>query len=97
MFLSKSDYMTAYNCVKALWLKKNRKDLIPIINEAQQTSFDIGNEVQELARQYFDNGIMVNAEPWDVINGVILTKNWRKIILFYMKPLLNYHGVHFAE
>ena len=72
MFLSKSDYMTAYNCVKALWLKKNRKDLIPIINEAQQTSFDIGNEVQELARQYFDNGIMVNAEPWDVINGVIL-------------------------
>lgn len=74
MFLSKSDYMMAYNCVKALWLNKNRKDLMPNINEAQQTSFDIGNEVQELARQYFDNGVMVNAEPWDVINGVILTK-----------------------
>lgn len=74
MFLSKSDYMIAYNCVRALWLKKNRKDLIPEVDNAQQAIFDIGNEVQELARQYFDNGIMVNAEPWDVINGSTLTK-----------------------
>ena len=27
MFLSKTDFMMAEDCVKALWLKKNRKDV----------------------------------------------------------------------
>lgn len=74
MFLSKSDYMMAYDCVRALWLKKNCKDLIPEVDNTQQAIFDIGNEVQELARQYFDDGIMVEVEAWDVVNGTVLTK-----------------------
>lgn len=75
MFLSKSDYMMAYDCVKALWLKKNRKDLIEPVDNKQQAVFDTGNEVQEVARQYFKDGIMVDAEPWDVIKGSKLTKD----------------------
>lgn len=74
MFLSKSDYMMAYDCMKALWLKKNRRDLVPEVDAAQQAIFDIGNEVQRLARQYFEEGIMVEAEPWDVVNGSFLTR-----------------------
>lgn len=73
MFLSKTDYMMAYGCVKALWLKKNRKYLIPEVDNTMQAIFDTGNEIQDWARLYFDEGIMVEAEPWDVINGAKLT------------------------
>lgn len=78
MFLSKSDYMMAQNCVKALWLKKNRKDLTPEIDEATQRRFDIGNEVQDLAREFFPGGVMVPAENWDVINGSKITADLAK-------------------
>ena len=73
MFLSKSDYMMADGCIKALWLKKNRKDLTPEIDEATQKRFDIGNAVQDLAREFFPGGVMVPAENWDVINGSKIT------------------------
>lgn len=78
MFLSKSDYMMAQNCVKALWLKKNRKDLTPEIDEATQRLFDIGNEVQDLAREFFPGGVMVPAENWNVINGSKITAELAK-------------------
>ena len=58
MFLSKSDFILATDCVKALWLKKNRKDLILPTNEADQRRFDIGNEVQKLARLRYPNAVM---------------------------------------
>lgn len=78
MFLSKSDYMMAQNCVKALWLKKNRKNLTPKIDEATQKRFDIGNEIQDLAREFFPCGVMVPAENWDVINGSKITAELAK-------------------
>lgn len=70
--------MMAQNCVKALWLKKNRKDLTPEIDEATQRRFDIGNEVQDLAREFFPGGVMVPAENWDVINGNKITADLAK-------------------
>ena len=78
MFLSKSDYMMAIDCFKALWLKKNRKDLTPEIDEATQKRFDIGNAVQDLAREFFPGGVMVPAENWDVINGSKVTSELAK-------------------
>ena len=78
MLLSKSDYMIAYNCVKALWLKKNRKDLNPEVSTSQQAAFDAGNEVQEVARKYFNGGIMIDVEPWEVDKGTKLTKDMSK-------------------
>ena len=78
MFLSKSDYMMADGCIKALWLKKNRKDLTPEIDEATQRRFDIGNAVQDLAREFFPGGVMVPAENWDVINGSKITAELAK-------------------
>ena len=74
MLLSKSDYMIAYNCVKALWLKKNRKDLNPEVSTSQQAAFDAGNEVQEVARKYFNGGIMIDVEPWEVDKGIYCPK-----------------------
>lgn len=70
--------MIAQNCIKALWLKKNRRDLTPIIDEATQKRFDIGNKVQEIARKFFPGGIMVSAENWDVINGSKITTELAK-------------------
>ena len=74
MFLSKTDFMLAEDCVKALWLKKNRKDLDEEIDTEQQKIMSTGNQVQELARAYFPNGVMVPADNWDVINGSEITK-----------------------
>lgn len=87
MFLSKSDYMMAQNCVKSLWLKKNRKDLTPEIDEATQKRFDIGEAVQNLAREFFPEGVMVPAESWDVINGSKLTKELAQNTMFCLRLL----------
>ena len=70
--------MMADGCIKALWLKKNRKDLTPEIDEATQKRFDIGNAVQDLAREFFPGGVMVPAENWDVINGSKITAELAK-------------------
>lgn len=74
MYLSKSDYLMGLDCVKALWLKKNRKELMPEYDEATSATFEIGNQVQDLARDFYPGGIMVEAESWDVENGSKLTK-----------------------
>ena len=74
MYLSKSDYLMGLDCIKALWLKKNRKELMPEYDEATLATFEIGNQVQDLARDFYPNGIMVEAESWDVENGSKLTK-----------------------
>lgn len=74
MYLSKSDYLMGLDCVKALWLKKNRKELMPEYDEATLATFEIGNQVQDLARDFYPNGVMVDAESWDVENGSKITK-----------------------
>lgn len=74
MFLSKSDYIMALDCVKALWLKKNRKDLVPEYDARTLQSFEDGNEIQDLARQCYSNGVLVDSESWDVIGGAVKTK-----------------------
>lgn len=73
MFLSKSDFMMAQRCIKSLWLKKNRKDIEAIYDDATQKRFDIGNLVQDEARKFYPDGVMVPAENWDVINGSKIT------------------------
>ena len=74
MFLSKSDYITGLDCIKALWLKKNRKDLTPEYDGRTLQNFEIGDEVQNVARDYYPDGLLVDAETWDVIGGAAKTK-----------------------
>lgn len=74
MFLSKSDYIMGLDCVKALWLKKNRKDLTPEYDDRTLQNFETGEKVQELAYHYYPEGVMVDAENWDVIGGAAKTK-----------------------
>ena len=74
MFLSKSDYILGLDCFKALWLKKNRKDLTPGYDDRTLQNFETGEKVQELAYEFYGKGVFVDAENWDVIGGAVKTK-----------------------
>ena len=60
--ISKSDYVLGIKCPNALWFKKYRKDLTPVVDQAV---LDTGNMVGELARSRFPGGIDVTAKPWE--------------------------------
>ena len=74
MFLSKTDYLKGMDCVKGLWLFKNRKDLVPPTDEALQRRFDIGNAVQEIARKRYPTGILVQSENHNVFEDALRTQ-----------------------
>ena len=78
MYLSKSDYLMGVDCIKALWLKKNHKELIPQYDETTLTTFDIGNQVQNLARNFYPKGLMIETESWDIEKRAKLTKELSK-------------------
>jgi len=55
--LSKSTYMRGRQCPKALWLYKNRRELLPPVDPARQAIYDSGTEVGLLAQQLFPGGV----------------------------------------
>ena len=57
--LSKSQYVRGLQCHKALWLFRNRKDIIPEVSTSQQMIFDQGHEVGILAHKRFPGGILI--------------------------------------
>ncbi len=71
--LSKSQYIKGLQCPKALWFHKYRKDLAPEITPAKQAVFDTGHEVGLLAQKYFEGGIEVIADYWDIEKSIELT------------------------
>ncbi|MEI7482956.1 MAG: DUF2779 domain-containing protein [Elusimicrobiota bacterium] len=60
--ISKSQFMMGRQCLKRLWLYNYRKDLIPQIDPAQQQIFDQGQAIGDLAREYFADGKLVDAD-----------------------------------
>lgn len=58
MYLSKSQYCSAVQCPKMLWLKKNNPDVFDS-SWLKQTVFDIGNEVVEAAKSLFGDYVEV--------------------------------------
>lgn len=81
MKLSKSDYVLGCSCPKALWLKKHRKDLY---KNDSGNFIENGYDIQNLACQLYPEGIMINAEPWEVSKGAKETQKLsrEKSILF---------------
>lgn len=59
MLLSQQDYILGMACEKALWLKKNRPELVPDIDLMLERWSDISQEEQELARHLFTSGKML--------------------------------------
>lgn len=62
------------DCIKALWLKKNRKDLMSEYDHRTLQNFEIGNQLHDLARNYYENGIFVDVEAFDIAYGALKTK-----------------------
>ena len=63
--LSKSDFLSGYDCPKRLWLCKNRPGLAAPLSEAQQRRMRQGREITELARTYFAGGVLIDAVDAD--------------------------------
>ncbi len=63
--LSKTKIMRGYRCAKSIYLTIHQPDLEPPIGPDQQTVFDQGNKVGEVARTYYPGGTLVDNKPWD--------------------------------
>jgi len=55
-YLSKTQFLRGLQCHKALWLLKNRRDLVPEPSEALLAIFEEGREVGKLAQGLFPGG-----------------------------------------
>ncbi len=74
--LSKSQYLKGLQCPKALWFYRHRKDLQPPIDSATQARFDAGNQIGQLAMQYFDEGVEVTDEYWAIEKAAHTTQDY---------------------
>lgn len=70
MTLSKSQYIRGLQCHKSLWLYKNRPELRDIPDYAQESLFNTGHSVGELAKDLFLNGVEIKFDP-NNFNGMI--------------------------
>lgn len=70
MTLSKSQYIRGLQCHKSLWLYKNSPELRDTPNQAQESLFNTGYDVGELAKQLFPNGIEIYFDTSN-FNGMI--------------------------
>ncbi len=59
MNLSKSQYIRGLQCHKSLWLYKNNPELRDTPNQAQESLFNTGHNVGELACKLFPNGVEI--------------------------------------
>ncbi|MGD9667840.1 MAG: DUF2779 domain-containing protein [Hyphomicrobiaceae bacterium] len=64
MQLSKSDYLMFLKHPAWLWLKKNRKEVIPPPNAALQALFDAGHEYEQYAEQLFPDGVKLGFDNY---------------------------------
>ena len=71
--LSKSQYLVGLECPKALWLTRNRRDLIEKEDMSAEYRFTVGNEVGEIAKQYFGEGFEPETEYYEVERAHKLT------------------------
>ena len=65
MKLSKSLYTRGLQCVKSLWLKKYKKDVLSAPDSSAEAIFETGNRVGELACELFPDGVEVAFTPHD--------------------------------
>ena len=62
MFLSKTQYIRGLQCHKSLWLYNNKPELRDTPNQAQESLFNTGSDVGDLAKQLFPNGVEIELD-----------------------------------
>ncbi len=70
MTLSKSQYIRGLQCHKSLWLYKNKPELRDTPDYAQESLFNTGHSVGELAKGLFPHGVEIKFDV-DNFNGMI--------------------------
>lgn len=74
MTLSKSQYIRGLQCHKSLWLYKNNPELRDTPNQAQESLFNTGHNVGELACKLFPNGVEIKFDATNFDGMVSKTK-----------------------
>ncbi len=74
IMLSKSQYIRGLQCLKSLWLYRNRKDLIPEVPPSKQLLFDQGHEVGRLAQKNFPGGKLIENAHTDIPGALKATE-----------------------
>ena len=73
--LSKSKYLSAFQCEKKLWLEiHDRKKATPV-DEIQQAIFSQGHYVGELATKAYPDGVLIDSDYLDIPKGLEITQD----------------------
>ena len=74
MPLSKSQYIRGLQCHKSLWLYKNKPELRDTPNQAQESLFNTGFDVGDLAKELFPDGVEIEFDSSDFDGMLTKTK-----------------------
>lgn len=83
--LTKSAFLKYLQCTKALWLYKNRRDLLPEVDENKQAIFDAGYEVESYAYELFPGGVSAledNDNFWEPVERTKSLINEKREIIY---------------
>lgn len=72
--LSKSRFISGYQCHLKLWYDTYQRDLAPPPDEALQAVFDVGHRVGEVAQQRWLGGALVEGPHWEIDQAVERTR-----------------------
>ncbi len=72
--LSKSRFLSGYQCQKKLWLEKHRRNLITPFSALQQRILDQGTRVGELAQNQFPGGVEIEADHFHIPEAIVQTQ-----------------------
>jgi len=76
MKLSKTQYLKGLQCPESLWLEKYKKNILTDENSSQETIFDVGQQVGELACKLFPNGKKIPYENTNINEKISLTQQY---------------------
>ena len=73
--LSKSKYLSAFQCEKKLWLEIHDREKATPIDEIQQAIFSQGHYVGELATKAYPGGVLIDSDYMDIPKGIEITQD----------------------
>ena len=73
--MTKSKYLSAFQCEKKLWLEFHDKDKATPISEVQQAIFSQGHFVGEIARDEYPGGTLIDSDYLDIPKGLKITQD----------------------
>ena len=73
--LSKTSYLQGLKCSKFMWLNKHMKTVMDPISTGDIARIETGKDIGKLARQLFQNGVLVPDSIFDVEERVTYTSD----------------------